>query len=228
MYPGSAWDTVISAAANVQIIAIINPSSGPLATVESAFSTYMPKLKNAGVQMVGYIYTSYGTRALSAVQADVDIYATKYPLVTGIFLDEGAATASQIPYYTQVYNYIKSKPGYQHVILNPGTQPDQGYLAITTNIVIYEDYATNLDKKTFSSWVKCAPSSAQKSGYQYKFSGIVHTAAASSSTSYINTLHNMGMGLVYVTDGEGGCCTYNTLTSYFTQEASAIKSLNSA
>jgi hypothetical protein len=34
------------------------------------------------------------------------------------------------------------------------------------------------------------------------------------------------MGLVYVTDGASGCCTYNTLASYFSSEASAVAALN--
>jgi len=186
----------------------------------------MTKLKNAGVEMVGYVYTSYGTRALSAVQADIDTYASKYPFVTGIFLDEAANDASKISFYTSVYNHIMSKPWYKHAILNPGVVPDQGYMAISTNIVIYENYATSLSSFSVPNWVKCAPNASQKSGYQYKFSGIVHTAASSSQSSIVNTLHNLGMGLVYVTDGAGGCCTYNTLVSYYGAEATAAQALN--
>jgi len=188
----------------------------------------MTKLQNAGIEMVGYVYTSYGARALSSIQADVDTYTSKYPLVTGIFLDEGASSASQLTFYTQVYDYIMSKSGYVNVILNPGVQPDEGYLSITTSIVIYENYASSLGGTTFSSWVTCASTTAQKSGYKYKFSGIVHTADASGEASYISSLANMGIGLVYVTDGVGGCCTYNALVSYFAQEAASVASFNAA
>jgi len=186
----------------------------------------MTKLHNAGIEMVGYVYTSYGARAMSAVQADIDTYASKYPLVTGIFFDEGANDAGHVSWYTQAYNYVMGKSGYNRVIINPGVVPDQGYLNAATNIVIYENYASSLSGTSFPSWVKCAPNTAQKSGWQYKFSGIVHTADASSQASYISTLHNLGVGLVYITDGAGGCCTYNTLTSYFAAEASAVQSLN--
>jgi len=226
VYPGAGWDALIAVASKVKIIAIINPNSGPLATVDSTYASYMTKMKNAGIEMVGYVYTSYGARALSSVQADINTYATKYPLVTGIFLDEGANDASMLTFYTSVYNTIVALPGFVHVILNPGVQPDQGYLAITTNIVIYENYATSLASTSYSNWITCATTSAQKSGYKYKFSGIVHTAAASSQASYISTLHNMGMGLVYITDGVGGCCTYNTLVSYLTAEVASIQALN--
>ena len=225
VYPGAAWDTIIAAASTVKILAIINPNSGPVATVDSAYSTYMTKLKTAGVDQVGYVYTSYGNRDLAALKADIDTYASKYPLLTGIFLDEAASDASKLPFYTQVYEHIKSK-GYVHAILNPGTAPDQGYLAISSNIMIYENYGTSLATTTFSSWVKCATTATQKSGYKYRFSGIAHTASASVQASYVQNMVNKGIGYVYTTDGAGGCCTYNSLTTYFPQLAAAVATIN--
>jgi len=229
VYPGAAWDLLSTAAATgVKIIAIINPNSGPNANgPDSSYTTYINKLKTAGVELVGYVHTSWGARAIATVQNEIDIYYNKYPGVTGIFFDEGATEASQIPYYTTAYNHVMSKSGNKHVILNPGLQPDKGYINIATNIVIYENYASSLSSTTYSSWVTCATSASQKAGYKYKFSGIVHTATLADMPSIITQLHNKGMGLVYITDGAGGCCTYNTLTSYFTQEAAAVKSINS-
>jgi len=224
--PGSAWDTLVSAASKVDIIAIINPNSGPDSSgPSSSYTTYMNKFKNAGIQMVGYVYTSYGDRAISAVQADIDTYASKYPGVTGIFFDEGSASASDVPFYTQAYNYVKSK-GMVHSIINPGTQPDQGYLAISTNIVIFEDQGSSASKSSYASWVKCASSSSQKSGYKYKFSGIAHSTASSGANGILTTFQNQGMGMVYVTDGAAGCCTYNSLVSYFSTEASSVDTMN--
>jgi hypothetical protein len=226
VYPGSAWDELIAAASEVDIIAIINPNSGPLTTVDSSYSTYMTKMHNAGITMIGYVHTSYGARAIADVQSDIATYASLYPLLVGIFVDEAATAASEISYYTEVYNAIIGNPGYEHAILNPGQQPDQGYLAVSTSILIYENYYSSLSSATYSSWVTCAPTAAEKSGYKYKFSGIVHTATAAEAPSIISTLHNLGMGLVYVTDGVGGCCTYNTLSSFFPQEASELQAFN--
>lgn len=228
VYPGAAWDALITAASSVKILAIINPNSGPASSVDSSYSTYMTKLKNAGIEMVGYVYTSYGNRAASAVQADIDTYASKYPLLTGIFLDEGASEAAKIPFYTTIYNYILAKSGYVHVIINPGTVPDQGYLAVSTNLMIYENYGTSLASASFPSWVKCASTAAQKSGYKYRFSGIAHTASSSVEASYVQALASNNIGYVYVTDGAGGCCTYNSLTTYFAQLAASVKAINSS
>jgi len=97
---------VAAGAANVQTVAIINPDSGPGTGPDSNYNTYMAKLNEAGVEMIGYVHTSYGARALADVQADIDQYAAEFPLLVGIFLDEAADTADQVPYYTTLYSYI--------------------------------------------------------------------------------------------------------------------------
>jgi hypothetical protein len=225
--PGSAWDELATAAeSGMKIIAIINPNSGPdTSGPDSSYTTYIAKLINAGVDLIGYVHTSYGDRSTTDVNADIDVYASKYPGLKGIFLDECSASASELSYYTTVYNHITSKSGYVNTIINPGTQPDQGYLAVSTNIVIFEDAGSNL-KNNFASWVSCAPSSAEKSGYKYKFSGIAYNVNSGSMSSILSTMQNSGMGMVYVTDGASGCCTYNSLTSYFSSEASAVSAMN--
>jgi hypothetical protein len=226
VYPGAAWDQVVTAAAKVKILAIINPNSGPTSSPDSSYTTYMTKLKNAGVEMVGYVYTSYGGRSIGDVKADIDTYASKWPGITGIFFDEVSDSSSDISFYTQAYNYVISK-GYVHSILNPGVLPDDGYLDISTNIVVFEDAGSKFSSKSFSSWVTCAPSASEKSGYKYKFSGIAHSTSSSSYSSIITSMQNKGLGLVYITDGAAGCCTYNTLASYFPAEATTVQSLNS-
>jgi hypothetical protein len=225
VYPGAAWDALITAASSVKIIAIINPNSGPLPSVDSAYSTYMTKLQQAGIEIIGYVHTSYGARATSAVEADIDLYASNYPLVTGIFFDEASPAASEIPYYTEIYQHSMSK-GYTAVILNPGTQPDQGYFAISTSIVIFEEAGASFAQNSYSSWVTCAPSSAAKPGYKYHFSGIAHSTSEAGAQAVLAAFNSKGVGLVYVTDGAAGCCTYNNLVSYFAQEASMVQALN--
>jgi len=228
VYPGAAWDQLVTVAqTGVPVIAIINPASGPNYNgPDSSYTTYIQKLVNAGIEVVGYVHTSWGARDIGTVTNEINIYKTKYPGVTGIFFDEAATDAGEVAYYRQAYNFVMSV-NYQHVILNPGLEPDQGYLDVSTNIVIYENYASSLSSTTFDSFITCAPSAAQKAGYKYKFSAIIHTASQSDMPSLISQAHAKGMGLVYVTDGVGGCCTYNTLTSYFVPEGSSVKSFNS-
>jgi len=225
--PGSAWTELINAqSSGVQVIAIINPDSGPDPSgPDSSYTSFMQQFAAAGVTMLGYVHTSFGDRAISDVTTDISTYASLYSGLSGIFIDEAATSSSEISYYTQVYDAITSHSGYTNVVLNPGTQPDQGYLAVSTNIVIFEDTGSNFNNN-FASWVTCAPSSAEKAGYKYRFSGIAHDVSSGSVSSMLSQFESAGIGLVYVTDGAAGCCTYNTLASYFSTEASDVASLN--
>jgi hypothetical protein len=225
--PGSAWTELITAASTgVQIIAIINPNSGPdTSGPDSSYTSFMSQFAAAGITMVGYVHTSFGDRSISDVTTDINTYASLYTGLAGIFIDEASDASSEISYYTQVYDAITSHSGYTNVILNPGTQPDQGYVAISSSIVIFEDSGSNF-QSNFASWVTCAPTAAEKSGYKYHFAGIAHDVASGSVSSTLSEFETAGMGLVYVTDGAAGCCTYNTLASYFTTEASDVQALN--
>jgi hypothetical protein len=124
--PGSEWNTIISGASSVPTVAIINPDSGPGGAPDSSYSQYMTTMANAGVEMVGYVHTSYGARSLSDVEADIETYASEWPGLVGIFLDEVATSSSELSYYQSLYNYIMSMPGWKYDIINPGTLPDSG------------------------------------------------------------------------------------------------------
>jgi len=217
VYPGAAWDAVAAGASSVSTLAIINPNSGPASSPDSNYVTYMQKLNDAGVEMVGYVYTGYGTRDISAVQADINTYATQYPLLKGIFLDEGAADVSMVSYYQTLYDYILSMPGWTHDIINPGMIPDVSYLAASTQIVSFENYGTEVATATVPSFATCSNKD--------QFVAIVHTVTADSMSSIIDSLISLDyLGYIYVTDGVGGCCTYNTLTSYYASMVSYIAS----
>jgi len=179
VYPGATWDLVVSGASKVKTVAIINPNSGPANSVDSSYKSYMQKLDNAGVEMVGYVYTGYGGRAISAVKADIDKYASQYPLLKGIFLDEVAATDNQVAYYKQLYDYVMGMPGWTHDIINPGTVPTTGYFAASTSIVSLENYG--------SSGTGTKPSFATCDNKEH-FSAIVHTVGSGSMQSTIDAL----------------------------------------
>jgi hypothetical protein len=65
--------------------------------------------------------------------------------------------------------------------------------------MIYEDTQSKLPSTQLPSWVLCANSTAEKSGYQYRFSGIAYAASVSQMPSLISQFHNKGVGYVYIT-----------------------------
>jgi len=219
-YPGSTWDTVAASASTVFTVAIINPDSGPGSGPDSTYNTYMPKLKNAGVDMVGYVHTSYGARAIADVKADIDVYAEQFPLLVGIFLDEVATAASLVSYYQELYTYIMGMPGWKYDILNPGTVPASGYTAVATQIVTYESSASGFASSQNPSFASC--------NNKNMFAMITYSASsASAMESAISAAKTKGYyGWVYAIDTAGTGNTYNSLPSYYAQMATYIASLN--
>jgi len=217
VYPGTAWYTVAAGAEYVDTVAIINPDSGPESEPNNDYVTYMEMMHEAGVEMVGYVYTSYGTRDISEVQADIDTYASEYSYLSGIFLDEGSPDASMSSYYQTLYDYIESMPGYYYVIINPGVVPDSSYLSASTQMVSFEGYGSDVAAAAVPSFASC--------NNVDHFSAIVHDVDVGSMPSVVDELFAKSyFGFIYVTDGAGGCCTYNALSSYYASMISYIAS----
>jgi len=219
-YPGAAWDTVAASGKTVPTVAIINPSSGPgTGGPDSSFTKYMDKLHAAGVEMVGYVHTSWGARSISDVKKEIDQYASLFPLLSGIFLDEGGATDSVLPYYRELYSYIMSMPGWKYDIINPGTTPTSGYAAAATQIVSFEDTSSKFASSSNPSYASCSNKD--------KFAVITYGASTSGMQSVVDAARSKGYyGWVYVTDGAGGCCTYNSIASYYSSMATYIANGN--
>jgi len=214
--PGSTWDTVAAGGSSVQTVAIINPDSGPGNGPDSSYNTYMAKLHTAGVEMIGYVHTSYGARSLADVKADIDVYASQFPLLVGIFVDECSASASEVSYYTQLYTYIMSFPGWKYDVLNPGAVPTSGYLAAATQIVTYESATSGFANSENPSFASCSNKDM--------FSMITYSASsASEMEAAISAAKTKGYyGWVYVTSTSASGGTYNSLPSYYSTMVSYI------
>jgi len=215
-----------AAAAGIDVIAVINPDNGPVVPASSDYTTGIAQMVAAGVTVLGYIHTLYGDRAISDVTADISNYASDYPGLSGIFVDECADTSSELSYYQEVYSAITSHSGYVNTIINPGVQPDQGYQNVSTTIVVFEDNGSNWDPSSFSSWVTCAPDSAAQSSYKYKFAALAIDSTQSAMDTLIPSMVSAGMGMVYVTDATVTENTYGTLPSYWSAEVTEIVSVN--
>ncbi len=133
---------------NIPVVAIVNPHSGPgvcsTTNPDSNYKNNMQVLRNAGVTMVGYVATGYGNKPQDTVRNEVDQYASCFD-VKGIFFDETNGNASFLNYYKELHDYVKSKPNFNTVVINPGQNIDEVFLKEKTFdiAVIYEDYANN-------------------------------------------------------------------------------------
>ena len=135
-----AWTELIAAKTaypRVPVLAVVNPSNGPGSGVSTSYASGISRLTSAGVKAIGYVYTSYASRPLAQVQADIDRWRTFYPGVTGIFFDEQLNRAGQEAYYKTLSTYAKSK-GFDITIGNPGSDSVASYVGTVDVLLIYE------------------------------------------------------------------------------------------
>ena len=77
------WDRLIEAAAQVSIIAIVNPDSGPGEKPNPDYADVVTRAKKAGVEVIGYVNTGYGQRPRPEIEADIDRWIQFYPDIRG-------------------------------------------------------------------------------------------------------------------------------------------------
>lgn len=215
----TAWNKLDAAATQLPIVAIANPDSGPGAQADPTYTTTLNKAQQAGVVLIGYVSTSYGTRALEAVTADIDVWPARYPQISGFFLDEQASSAAKIDHYARIYDYIKSQhPGYA-VYSNPGTICDSGYLTrpATDTACLFES------KQGFAGYVR--PSWASMLSSDRTAALAYSVKQPDKMNQFFKRAQAQGAGYFYVTD-RAGANPWNGLPTYWQQEVATVKRLN--
>ena len=140
-YPtDSSWSSLIKikqSYPSVPIIAIINPDSGVGGSKDANYVSGVKLLQAAGIVVLGYVYTSYGSRSAKSIENEISNYKSWYG-VNGIFFDEMSSVASTLRYYTQLSTYVRSiKLGM--TMGNPGTTVSLSLVGVFSNLCIYEN-----------------------------------------------------------------------------------------
>lgn len=155
-YPGPLWTQAEKAAPTVGLT-IINPNSGPGASLNAQYVEQVREAKAKGVQVIGYVHTSYGKRAKSEVLDEVGKFFQWYH-VDGIFFDETSNLAPDIPYYRSLYKDVKAANAKAIVVLNPGAPTLEGYLAAGDVIATFEsDVNAYVNKYVGADWTAKYP-----------------------------------------------------------------------
>ncbi len=189
-YATSPYWTQLQSGSPTVGIAVMNPSSGPGPRQNADYVNTVNMTKNAGVQTLGYVYTSYGSRSLRTVKSDIDKYYKWYG-VNGIFFDEVSTDCSKASsYYKDLYNYVKGKGG--TVVLNPGTQTNECYMSVGDTVVNFEGpYSTYASSYAEPSWVKNYNAS--------RFWHLVYAASAEDMPKAVDSSKDRHAGYIYVT-----------------------------
>jgi hypothetical protein len=210
-YPGAAWNAIVQAKEahpDVPIVAVINPDNGPGPKLDPNYVTWINTLRAAGVTVVGYVYTSYGARSTSFVEADVRTYTSWYA-VTGIFFDEMANVQGLESYYSTLGTYARSL-GLTLTVGNPGGPIPSSYVGTLNCIVIYE----NLGAPTLARLSE-ATMGMSKDNFAMIAYGVnaLPSSFESGASTYVT--------YVYLTD-EGMPNPYSSLPSYFSAFVAAL------
>ena len=191
-YPGSYWTQLDQAGSGVGV-AVMNPDSGPGPALDPNYAAALHWAQAAGIHMVGYVYTSYASRPLSAVEADINAYYSWYPSLNGIFLDEASTNCANEPYYASLNAYVKSKGGTGLTILNPGTQTNQCYEPAADILLTFEGSDSQyVSSYSAPSWVMSYPAS-------HFWHVIYATSSVSAMATAVQLSKARNAGYVYVT-----------------------------
>ncbi len=200
------YDVLAGAPSSSSFYVIVNPDNGPGVEVDPLFSDLISELRKGGKSPVGYIYTSWGEKKISEVKLEIDKWLEFYPEISGFFFDEVSVNPDKLPYYREIYRYVKSKGNYV-VVLNPGTLPKEDFFSISDAVVIFESDYSNLKK--------LLPSPDRD-----KSACIVTGVPKELWKQVLNSLKDK-CSLVYVTSNSGSN-PYSSLPEYFIDEVSTV------
>lgn len=211
-YPtDSSWSSLISVKESyplVPIIAIINPNNGAGSSKDSNYVSGVNDLKAAGITVLGYVYTNYGSRSASTIEKQMRDYKNWYD-VNGIFFDEMSNVGSTLSYYQGLASYASSL-GFSMTMGNPGTTVSNNLVGVFTNLCIYENPGM--------------PSANQINGYtsygKQGFSFIAYGVSSMPGQSMIKGMTSY-VSYLYITNLGGGN-PYDGLPSYISNEAAML------
>ena len=149
------WSVLAESASNLRFV-VLNVHNGVGAKIEVAYREVADELNAAGVQLVGYIDSRYGTRPPKEIIAEAAAYQDRYG-VTGVFLDQAATTLDALsPYETYIVGLRAG--GARFVVINPGTHPHPAYADLANVTVTYEGSWASYASMVEPAWVRSRPS----------------------------------------------------------------------
>ncbi|MGO8885782.1 MAG: spherulation-specific family 4 protein [Streptosporangiaceae bacterium] len=209
-----SWTPAVSTspAPSVMILDItgVGPGNAPV----PHFQSLVRQAKAAGVTVLGYSSTAYGTRPAAQIEADVRNYKAWYG-VTGIFLDSVNGVSSELPYYRQLSSYIHHVNPGSAVWLNPGDNLDRQYMSVGNVVMNFEGTYAQYVAHHVPAWVSRYPAS--------RFANTIYASSPSQLSNAIRLSRTRNAGYVYVTNLSGSN-PYSALPSYWNRELAAIYS----
>lgn len=205
------WKALIDAAPTVRDV-IVNPNSGPGAALSQPYVQLIKTLRDAGLEIFGYIPTKYGARDPALVTAEIDRWREWYG-VDDIFFDEVPAVAAGIPAYAGYAATVHGRGG--TVVLNPGLIPDRGYFEFADAIVTFESpFDAYLKAKEPPEWLRTQTNA--------EVWHIISGVPQDRLTDVVDQARRHNVDHIYVTD-DAEPNPYDRLPSYWGAKLDAVR-----
>jgi Spherulation-specific family 4 len=136
------WQRLIVAASKVEIVAIVNPNSGPGEERNEEYAVIFTEATTKGLKLVGYVSTDFGKRPQAEVKHDVDTWIRFYPQIRGFFFDQQPRQGRHAAQFAELRDYVKKNLQDPLVITNPGIPCDEAYLgqAVSNVTCVFVNY----------------------------------------------------------------------------------------
>jgi hypothetical protein len=210
------WDRLLSSAAEDEVVAIVNPASGPGRRADPNYVAILERSAGTRLIPIGYVTTSYARRPVEEVKADVDRWVELYPEIRGIFFDEQASGPEHVDYQASLYEYVKKDRRLELVIANPGTGCAEGFFrrATADSTCLFEG-PRRRESLRFPGWAAGYPAS-RVAALPYE------VESAGAMRDCVREAIRAGVGYLYVTDA-GGSMPWDRLPRYWEEEVRAVR-----
>ncbi|MGO9752282.1 MAG: spherulation-specific family 4 protein [Solirubrobacteraceae bacterium] len=197
------------------IIADPQPGAGPGTGPVAAWSNVFSECQQDGrASVLGYVYTNYGQRSISAIEQDINDWYLYYPgQIAGIFLDQVSdtlpgTTTSNKAFYQTLASYVHQHEGANdEVVFDFGANPGSGWMLAGSNVknanivVTFAGSYNDPGLYPYTAWTQASWENAYPAS---DFAAVIYDAANTtyaSPTSYLNactSLASQHLGYVYV------------------------------
>jgi len=215
------WQELIdvkTANPDAQITAIINPSNGHFNEQNSDYVHGIQDLIDAGITIVGYVYTGYGNRPTQEVIDDMEAWKVHYKElgVSGIFFDETSTDSAKFSYYSDLSSEAKNRE-LNFIILNPGITTDQVYIdsGIADVVVSYENPNDTL--------LSNPPATYNTPSSTTELSLLIYEMSSDNVDDLISFAREHDFAHIYFTEDGTDGNPWDTLSVYFEDEVKKAK-----
>lgn len=188
----AGWEWLAAHPDQVRLV-ILNVINGPGVRPEPPFQSVARRLRDAGVDVIGYVDTAYGQRYPEQVDDEFGRYLDWYQ-VTGVCLDRVAATSPWVPHYAKLAASVREM-GAKVVFFHHGTHPVEGYAEHADLLGTFEGPWSAYQRLDMPRWTAAWPAE--------KFYHVVHSVPPGHAGETIRLAVGRRVGAVYVTERSG-------------------------